>query len=1142
MRLLILISYLIVTAAAVTAQIPSPGIQWQKCVGGSNYDVGTGMVKLSETEFIVFGSVHSADSKIPGYHGESDIYIAKMNVNGEVIWERCYGGGSVDEGIVQLTGDGGFLILGRTYSIDGDVSGHHGFYDIWVAKLDANGNIQWQRAIGGKDDEYAGDIKETPDGGYILTGYTTSWDGDTEGNNVPLSRNLWVIKLNATGSIVWQQTYGGSGADEGRKISCLPDGSYLVAGITTSTTTYNNIGPTGNHGDKDIWLIKLNATGVVQWHKTYGGSSAEEIYDMQPTSDGRFIISGASSSNNGDVSGNHGLGDNWLYKVDQAGAMIWQKCIGGSRQESGTKLKILQDDKILIAGITLSVDGDATGNHGNNDILMVKMLSNGSVEWAKVFGGSSADVLNDLDVADDESSYLVTGMTQSTEFEGFHSGEMYTIDTYHLLISKEGIIEQQKLAGGSEDEYANAGVLLNNKSFIVTGYTYSTDGDIFGFHGLPQDGADFWIVKFGPENVVTGHVFLDVNKNGVKDNGEPPFNEVSVLTEKNNSSYRSSFREGFYRNATDTGTYITRVIPHRDYYAVIPASHTSAFATYYNSDTVNFAVQPLPGKADLQVDMIALAPARPGFGTQYKIFFRNMGTDTVSQAFLKLNLDSRLTLHSASPARDSVSGDTLIWKLQDLKPADSGSILLNLNTAIPPQANNGDTLTSFASISQAAIDLTPADNAVALLQIVTGSYDPNDKQEAHSGLLMAAEAALGKPLVYTIRFQNTGTDTAFNIAIRDTLDAKLDWSSLEMIGASHPYTLSVKDGHMLTWTFASILLVDSNRNEPASHGYVSYRIKVKPGWAIGDKISNKASIYFDFNLPVETNTIETTISTEPPPTPVITGLQANYCGLTLVTSGKIMNLPAAGSGITVTVKIDNNTVPLGADSTFSFNVSTLGAGAHTVTVQYSNAAANRISSSNFTITEAIEPNVNVSASVTTITNLATQVIVTAENAAGGGAGPLYTFARDRNFTIIAQAESVNNTWTFNPSILAIGDNKIYVRMKSNATCLVTSTVIDSILLVRSSVTGITDPDMPGQVINIYPNPFKDAITINGLSTSKIYTVKLFDLEGKQLVSKRVSGRSSISLARQHQATGIYWLSIYDEKRRQLLGTVKMMKQ
>jgi uncharacterized repeat protein (TIGR01451 family) len=460
---------------------------------------------------------------------------------------------------------------------------------------------------------------------------------------------------------------------------------------------------------------------------------------------------------------------------------------------------------------------------------------------------------------------------------------------------------------------------------------------------------------------------------------------------------------------------------------------------------------------------------------------------------------------------------------------------------ILPAVSIDDTLECRAIIDTTG-DINKANNEAVVRQRVTGSYDPNDKQEAHGGFITPAELNAGKPLVYTIRFQNTGNDTAFNVVIRDTLPANSDWNSFEMVQASHPYTLTITDDRYAKWTFANILLVDSNRNEPLSHGYLTFRIKAASTVAIGDKINNSASIYFDFNPPVITNTTETEVKPEPPATPVITGLQPAYCNTTGVTTVRIGNLPAAGSGITVTVKIDANTVGVGADSTFSFNVSTLAAGAHTISVQFSNSGGNRLSSAGFNVTEAVTPDVNVLASNTNILNPNIAIVITATNAAGGGTGPLYTFAKDRNFINIWQAESVNNTWTFNPSILAVGDNMIYIRMKSNASCVVANTATDSVLLKRNFVTGINDPDMPGQVINIYPNPFRDVIMIKGLSAAKTYTVTLYNLEGKQIVSRRVSNRSTLNITRQHQATGTYWLSIYDEKRKQLLGTVKLLKQ
>jgi uncharacterized repeat protein (TIGR01451 family) len=136
---------------------------------------------------------------------------------------------------------------------------------------------------------------------------------------------------------------------------------------------------------------------------------------------------------------------------------------------------------------------------------------------------------------------------------------------------------------------------------------------------------------------------------------------------------------------------------------------------------------------------------------------------------------------------------------------------------------------------------------------VAGSYDPNDKTENFAGSIALEQVTKGDYINYVIRFQNTGTDTAFTIHVRDTLDTKLDLNSLDMIAASHPYKLTLSGSNQLDWEFPNIKLVDSVRNEPASHGFIAYRIKPKNNLVVGDIVENSASVYFDFNLPVKTN-------------------------------------------------------------------------------------------------------------------------------------------------------------------------------------------------------------------------------------------------------------------------------------------------
>jgi len=214
-----------------------------------------------------------------------------------------------------------------------------------------------------------------------------------------------------------------------------------------------------------------------------------------------------------------------------------------------------------------------------------------------------------------------------------------------------------------------------------------------------------------------------------------------------------------------------------------------------------------------------------------------------------------LNYAESSPAEISINADTISWSFGNLDPGQTGVI----NVRLVVQAAFGSLMTTSALIIAADPVMNPFDDTAVLKQVVTGSYDPNDKQESNGGTINQRYINDGKSLLYLIRFQNTGNDTAFNVVVRDTLDAKIDWSSLQMIGSSHRYRLQITEGNKLAWEFRNILLPDSNINEPASHGYIAYRLKPKNTVVTGDIISNSAGIFFDYNLPVQTNTEQTVV-------------------------------------------------------------------------------------------------------------------------------------------------------------------------------------------------------------------------------------------------------------------------------------------
>ena len=243
-----------------------------------------------------------------------------------MLWSRCYGGSGSESGYsIRQTSDGGFVVAGYTSSNDGDVSGNHGANDYWIIKTDDNGVLQWQECLGGTGYEEAFSVKQTDDKGFIIAGYTSSNDGDVTGNHG--SYDFWVVKLDSSGAMEWQKTLGGSGDDLGYGVRNVvveqcSDGGYFVSGGTSS----NDGDVSGNHGDYDYWLAKLDPLGNIIWQKCYGGSLEERFKDMRLTQDGGTIMAGWSYSNDGDLVGLNFFSypGSWIVKTDSLGAIQWQ--------------------------------------------------------------------------------------------------------------------------------------------------------------------------------------------------------------------------------------------------------------------------------------------------------------------------------------------------------------------------------------------------------------------------------------------------------------------------------------------------------------------------------------------------------------------------------------------------------------------------------------------------------------------------------------------------------------------------------------------------------------------------------------------------------------------------------------------------
>jgi hypothetical protein len=315
--------------------------------------------------------------------------ISAANASGgeSVTWSKTFGGKEEDRlQSVARTIDGGYVVVGFAKSNDGDVTGNHGDFDALIIKIDAAGNKQWSKLFGGTNADYATSIIETADTGYIVAGYSYSNDGDISGNHG--GSDGWVMKLDPNGNKQWSKVFGGTLYDDATSIVAASDGGYVMTGTTSS----NNGDVTGNHGGGgDGWILKLDSNGNKQWSKVLGGTNSDRATCIKTTADGGYVTAGHTRSNDGDVINNNGLFDAWLMKLDANGNKQWSRVFGGTSDEDDFSIISTADNGYLMVGRTNSNDGEVAGNHGNYDALVIKSDVNGNKQWIKTFGGSGYD-------------------------------------------------------------------------------------------------------------------------------------------------------------------------------------------------------------------------------------------------------------------------------------------------------------------------------------------------------------------------------------------------------------------------------------------------------------------------------------------------------------------------------------------------------------------------------------------------------------------------------------------------------------------------------------------------------------------------------------------------------------------------------
>ena len=438
---------LLLSSATLLTNAQTPSIEWQKTKGGvgDDYTNPNSMIKLSDGNFLVYGTT---TSPFPGVHGDYDAFIYKLNPNGKTIWKKVYGGTGNDDfwGVIQ-TDNGSFIAVGSTNSNDGDVIGNHGGdNDGWVVKLSANGNFQWQKCYGGSGDDKLTSVTKGSGNNFIVAGLSNSNDGDVNSNHGDYDG--WVVKSNNSGNILWSKCIGGSAYDEIYGISKVA-GNYYVA---TGSTASNDGDISGNHGgDYDAYAVRLNDNGNLSWSKCYGGSNFEFPNTSTILADGNICFTGVTLSNDGDVVGYHGgHNESWTVKLNQhTGSIIWQICVGNADPntgEAGFGITPTADGGVLV-GDEFGFEDQATSINAK----ATKIDKNGNQEWAFILGGSDNDWATGA-IQTNDGDYILSCYTMSND--GDVTNQHGEGDVWLVKLSADGCHQHHRDAAPDENSFA----------------------------------------------------------------------------------------------------------------------------------------------------------------------------------------------------------------------------------------------------------------------------------------------------------------------------------------------------------------------------------------------------------------------------------------------------------------------------------------------------------------------------------------------------------------------------------------------------------------------------------------------------------------------------------------------------------------
>lgn len=781
--------------------------------------------------------------------------------------------------------------------------------DMFITKHDVSGNLVWVKQIGTAQNVDAGrhiavntndqlivigDLRGTIDfdpgpGVATLTSNFTNYGDifflvlDLNGNFVSVSK----IEIVSSGQLLTRGLYQDSNGD-------------LILAFLFSGTVDFDPGPTSftlSSSQSALAISKISSTGTHIWSKkVVDDTDTKEITQITLDFQDNIILSGffygtidfdPGPAVNELVS--TGQSDGFVTKYTPDANLIFARSFTNNFELMN--VSALTTDKFgnIYCGGFFQGTGDfdpgpaiynmSADNFNLRDGFMVKLSNQGNFIWAKKFGNNDDDDVTNL-IADDSGDIFAFLSFKGTIDADPGTGTSNLVGTGNtsaglVRLTQDGqFVLAQLFASNDYLWFKIISQTENNGNFYMTGnFTGTADFDPGAGQDLETSTgvypyADLFIMKFANESRISGNCFLDNNADGIRQLSEPGLPHVVVQASYNSRLYYAySDSAGNYTIYSDTGNYQVNPALPLYYTSMLPVQRQVQLSSYgIESSNNDFGLIPSSSINDLGISLVNLGRARPGRPTQYRLTCYNEGTNTTS-GIITFKPNAQLSVSSSSVPPFNSSSTQIQWNVNNLPPGQSYDIDVILD--VDNQAVLGSFLQSNAEVEAFPNDANFFNNKDSIFHLITGSFDPNDKKVTPAGPISTQFINTGKYLDYLIRFQNTGTDTAFLVIIKDSLSQNLDINSFRMISTSHRYILNIKENNILEWTFPNIQLPDSNVNEEASHGYIRFRIKPKSTLITGDEIFNDAAIYFDFNAPVITNETYNVVVSSPVPLQLI---------------------------------------------------------------------------------------------------------------------------------------------------------------------------------------------------------------------------------------------------------------------------------